>query len=70
MQVQKVVDLVVMHGAEAHAGKTILSERLGIDCGSSIRPNNYLTPEEKEQLIKAAHVAGVIEAPTQAKITV
>ncbi|MDA1256541.1 MAG: dihydrodipicolinate synthase family protein [Chloroflexi bacterium] len=62
-EVQKVVDLVVMYGAAAHVCKAILSERLGIDMGESIRPNNYLTPEEKDHVLAEAKKAGVLEAP-------
>ncbi|MCH7593288.1 MAG: dihydrodipicolinate synthase family protein [Chloroflexi bacterium] len=61
--VQKVVDLVQMYGAGAHVCKTILSERIGIDMGESIRPNNYLTSEEQAHVLAEAKKAGVLEAP-------
>ncbi|MFP6569628.1 MAG: dihydrodipicolinate synthase family protein [Dehalococcoidia bacterium] len=65
-EVQKVVDLVVMYDAAAHVCKAILSERLGIDMGESIRPNNYLTGGEKAIVLAAAQKAGVLEAPVAA----
>ena len=61
--VQKVVDLVQMYGAGAHVCKTILSRRIGIDMGESIRPNNYLTSEEQDHVLAEAKKAGVLEAP-------
>ena len=52
-----------MYGAGAHVCKTILSKRIGIDMGESIRPNNYLTSEEQAHVLAEAKKAGVLEAP-------
>ncbi|MBT3942523.1 MAG: dihydrodipicolinate synthase family protein [Chloroflexi bacterium] len=62
-EVQKVVDLVLMYDAAAHVCKAILSERLGIDMGESIRPNNRLTDDEKAVVLAAAKKAGALDAP-------
>jgi dihydrodipicolinate synthase/N-acetylneuraminate lyase len=67
-EVQKVVDLVMMYGAAAHVCKAILSERLGIDMGESIRPNNNLNLEEKAYVLAEAKKAGVLEAPVAAAV--
>ncbi len=61
--VQIVVALTLMYGAAAHVCKAILSERLGIDMGESIRPNNYLTAEEKAHVLAEAKKAGALDAP-------
>ncbi len=67
-EVQKVVDIVTMYGAPAHVCKAVLSERLGMDMGESIRPNNYLAADEKDVVIAAARKAGILEAPVPAAV--
>jgi hypothetical protein len=57
-----------MYDAAAHVCKAILSERLGIDMGESIRPNNYLTADEKAVVLAAAQKAGALEAPVAAAV--
>ncbi len=58
--VRKYVDLVWMYGAMPDVCKTVLSARLGIDCGRSIPPVNRLSDDERREVLKAAEAAGVI----------
>ena len=57
--VRKYVDLVWMHGAPADVCKTVLSARLGIDCGRSIPPVNRLTDEQRKDVLRVAESIGV-----------
>ncbi len=59
-EVRKFVDLVWMFGAPADACKTVLSARLGVDCGRSIAPVNRLTEEQRREVLRAAEALGVI----------
>ncbi len=59
--VGKIVDVVRMFGAPSDVTKTILSERLGIDCGRSIPPVERLTEEQREEVLKAARALGLTE---------
>ncbi len=58
-EVRKFVDLVWMFGAPADVCKTVLSARLGIDCGHSIPPVNRLTDDERAEVLRAAAALGV-----------
>ena len=60
-EVRKFVDLVWMFGAPADVCKTVLSARLGVDCGHSIPPVNRLTDEQRREVLRAAEVLGVTE---------
>jgi dihydrodipicolinate synthase/N-acetylneuraminate lyase len=62
-QVRTYVDLVWMYNAPADVCKTVLSARLGLDCGRSIPPVNRLSDEERREVLKAAQAAGVTRAP-------
>ena len=62
-EVRKYVDLVWMFNAPADVSKTVLSARLGVDCGLSIPPVNRLSDEERKEVLKAAEAAGVTRAP-------
>jgi dihydrodipicolinate synthase/N-acetylneuraminate lyase len=62
-QVRKYVDLVWMYNAPADVCKTVLSARLGVDCGRSVPPVNRLSDEERREVLKAAEAAGVTRAP-------
>lgn len=62
-QVRKYVDLVWMFNAPADVCKTVLSARLGIDCGRSISPVNRLTDEQRRDVLKVAEGLGVTRAP-------
>ena len=62
-QVRKYVDLVWMYSAPADVCKTVLSARLGLDCGRSVPPVNRLSDEERREVLKAAEAAGVTRAP-------
>ena len=62
-QVRKYVDLVWMFNAPADVSKTVLSARLGIDCGRSVPPVNRLSEEERKEVLRAAEAAGVTRAP-------
>ncbi|HKQ22988.1 MAG TPA: dihydrodipicolinate synthase family protein [Burkholderiales bacterium] len=57
--VRKYVDLVWMYGAPADVCKTVLSARLGVDCGRSIPPVNRLTDEQRREVLRAAEALGV-----------
>lgn len=58
-EVRKFVDLVWMFGAPADVCKTVLSARLGVDCGRSIPPVNRLSDEERKEVLRVAEVVGV-----------
>jgi dihydrodipicolinate synthase/N-acetylneuraminate lyase len=60
-EVRKFVDLVWMFGAPADVCKTVLSARLGVDCGHSIAPLNRLTDEQRREVLRAAEALGVTE---------
>ncbi len=62
-QVRTFVDLVWMFNAPADVCKTVLSARLGIDCGRSVPPVNRLSDDERQAVLKAAEAAGVTRAP-------
>jgi dihydrodipicolinate synthase/N-acetylneuraminate lyase len=57
--VRKYVDLVWMFGAPADVCKTVLSARLGVDCGHSIPPVNRLSDEQRREVLRAAETLGV-----------
>jgi dihydrodipicolinate synthase/N-acetylneuraminate lyase len=57
--VRKYVDLVWMFNAPADVCKTVLSARLGIDCGRSIPPVNRLTDEQRREVLRVAEGLGV-----------
>jgi dihydrodipicolinate synthase/N-acetylneuraminate lyase len=59
--VRKYVDLVWMFGAPADVCKTVLSARLGVDCGRSIPPVNRLTEEQRREVLRIAEALGVTE---------
>lgn len=61
--VRAFVDLVWMYGAPAHVCKTVLSARLGIDCGAPIPPVNRLSPEEQREVLRVAESLGVTRPP-------
>ena len=58
-EVRKFVDLVWMFGAPADVCKTVLSARLGVDCGHSIAPVNRLTDEQRREVLRVAETLGV-----------
>ncbi|MBO03908.1 MAG: hypothetical protein CL731_02685 [Chloroflexi bacterium] len=62
-QTKPIVDVVRMFGAPAGVTKVILSERLGVDCGSPIPPVTNLTEEQRFIVLAAAENAGLLEAP-------
>lgn len=62
-QVRKYVDLVWMYSAPADVCKTVLSSRLGIDCGRSIPPVNRLSDEERREVLRVAEQVEVTKAP-------
>jgi hypothetical protein len=59
--VRKYVDLVWMFGAPAHVCKTVLSARLGIDCGHPVAPVNSLTGDEQREVLRVARTLGLTE---------
>lgn len=60
-QVRPFVDLVWMFNAPADVCKTVLSARLGVDCGRSIPPVNRLTDEQRREVLGVAESLGVTE---------
>jgi dihydrodipicolinate synthase/N-acetylneuraminate lyase len=60
--VRKFVDLVWMFEAPADVCKTVLSARLGVDCGRSIPPVNRLTDVQRQEVMRVAESLGVLEA--------
>jgi N-acetylneuraminate lyase len=57
--VRKYVDLVWMFNAMADVCKTVLTARLGIDCGRSIPPVNRLNDDERREVLRVAESLGV-----------
>jgi len=58
-ETRKYVDLVWMYLAFADVCKTVLSERLGIDCGRSIPPGIRLGDDERKEVLRVAESIGV-----------
>lgn len=52
--VRAFTDLVWMFGAPAHVCKTVLSARLGVDCGAPTPPVNHLSADEQKQVLAVA----------------
>jgi dihydrodipicolinate synthase/N-acetylneuraminate lyase len=63
--VRRYVDLVWMFGAPAHVCKTVLSARLGVDCGRPIPPVNRLSDDESAEVLRVAGSLGLIEPRTE-----
>jgi dihydrodipicolinate synthase/N-acetylneuraminate lyase len=57
--VRKFQELVWMYGAPADTCKTVLSARLGIDCGRSVPPVNRLTDEQRSEVLRVAGKLGL-----------
>jgi len=57
--VRKYVDLVWMFNAPADVCKVVLGARLGIDCGRAIPPVNRLSDDERQEVLRVAHLLGV-----------
>jgi 4-hydroxy-tetrahydrodipicolinate synthase len=64
--VRKYVDLVWMFNAPADVCKTVLSARLGVECGRSIPPVNRLTDEQRREVLRTADALGVTAKPSRA----
>jgi len=62
-ETRKFVDLVWMYNAHADVCKTVLSERLGIDCGRSIPPVIRLSDAERSEVLRVANALGVTRQP-------
>ena len=58
--VQQVNDLIWRYNAVPDACKAILGQRLGIDCGQAIRPNNRLTRPQRDEILEAAKEIGLV----------
>jgi len=52
-----------MYSAHADVCKTVLSARLGIDCGRSIPPVIRLNDEERREVLRVAASLGVTRQP-------
>ena len=59
-EIQAIVDLTWRYDAVSDVGKAILGQRLGIDCGRAIRPNNRLTSDQCRDVIDTATSMGLI----------
>ncbi|MEI7970088.1 MAG: dihydrodipicolinate synthase family protein [Betaproteobacteria bacterium] len=57
--VRALTDLVWMFGAPAHVCKTVLSARLGIDCGTPTPPVNQLSGDEQQRVLEVAASLGL-----------
>jgi len=57
--VRAFTDLVWMFGAPAHVCKTVLSARLGIDCGAPTPPVNQLSADEQQRVLEVAASLGL-----------
>jgi dihydrodipicolinate synthase/N-acetylneuraminate lyase len=62
-ETRKYVDLVWMYHAHADVCKTVLSARLGVDCGRSIPPVIRLGDEERNEVLRVANSLGVTRQP-------
>lgn len=63
-ETRKYVDLVWMYFAHADVCKTVLSARLGVDCGRSIPPVIRLSDDERREVLRVADSIGVTSQPT------
>lgn len=62
-ETRKYVDLVWMYNAHADVCKTVLSQRLGVDCGRSIAPVIRLSDTERSEVLRVADSLGVTRQP-------
>jgi dihydrodipicolinate synthase/N-acetylneuraminate lyase len=62
-ETRKYVDLVWMYFAHADVSKTVLSARLGVDCGRAIAPVIRLNEEERQEVLRVAESIGVTRQP-------
>lgn len=62
-ETRKYVDLVWMYFAHADVCKTVLSERLGVDCGRSIPPVIRLSDDQRREVLRVAESLGVTRQP-------
>ena len=58
-ETRQYVDLVWMYFAHADVCKTVLSARLGVDCGRSIPPVIRLSDDERREVLRVADSIGV-----------
>lgn len=63
-ETRKFVDLIWMYHAHADVCKTVLSARLGVDCGRSIPPVIRLNDDERTEVLRVAESLGVTRQPT------
>lgn len=66
--VAAIVRVVRMFDAAADVCKTILTKRLGIDCGRAIPPVTRLTDEQRGEIIRLANDMGLTEAHAQVSV--
>ena len=59
-EIQAVANLTWRYDAVSDVGKAILGQRLGIDCGRAIPPNNCLTADQRRDVIDTAESMGLI----------
>ncbi len=67
-KVRAFVSLVWMFGAPVDVCKTVLSARLGIDCGRPIPPVNRLTDEQRSEVLRVAETLELTVARPVRKI--
>jgi dihydrodipicolinate synthase/N-acetylneuraminate lyase len=58
-ETRKYVDLVWMYRAPVDVCKTVLSARLGVDCGRPVPPVIRLSDEERKEVLRVAESLGV-----------
>ena len=57
---QAIANLTTRYDAVSDVGKTLLGQRLGIDCGRAILPNDRLTANQRSDVIDTAKSMGLI----------
>lgn len=62
-ETRKYVDLVWMYSAHADVCKTVLSARLGVECGRSIPPVIRLSDVERREVLRVAESIAVTRHP-------
>ncbi len=61
-ETKPIVELARMFGAQQHVVKVVFSERLGIDCGTTLQPVNQLNDEEKAVVIARARELDLVRS--------
>ena len=65
-EIQAIANLTSRYDAVSDVGKTILGQRLGIDCGRAILPNNRLTSDQCRDVLETAKSMGILRTDVAA----